>query len=81
LERESSDLKHVEITKGEPNKEESSKEEPNEGEEEDDEDNPNTKSLERKQPDFVKTFQQLSNAHNAFTWNNGNWFFLLQLVL
>jgi len=74
LERESSDLKHVEITEGEPNKEESSKEEPNEGEEEDDEEKPNTKSLERKQPAFVKTFQQLSNAQNAFTGIAGTGF-------
>lgn len=74
LERVSTDLKPVEITEGEPNKEESSKEEPNEGEKKDDEEKSNTKSLERKQPAFVKTFQQLSNAQNAFTGVGGTGF-------
>lgn len=74
LQRVSTDLKPVEITEGEPNKEESSKEEPNKGEEEDDEEKPNTKSLERKQPAFVRTFQQLSNAQNAFTGVAGTGF-------
>lgn len=70
---ESSDLKPVEITQ-EPKKGESSKDEPNDGEEEDDEEKANTKSLERKQPAFVKTFQQLSNAQNAFTGISGTGF-------
>lgn len=71
---ESSDLKPVEITQEEPKKGESSKDEPNDGEEEDDEEKANTKSLERKQPAFVKTFQQLSNAQNAFTGISGTGF-------